>query len=60
MGLVKNLFVKQTNHTVKSLGKKKNNIIMIIINKYEITKQIIVNVSKQYLSTIKKPSASQF
>ena len=48
MGLVKNLSVKQTNHTVKSLGKKKKK------KKNEITKQINVNVLKQYLSVVKR------
>ena len=45
LGLVKNLSVKQTNHTVKRLGNKKKN---------EITKQINVNVLKQYLSMVKR------
>ena len=46
LGLVKSLSVKQANHTVKSLGNKKKI--------YKITKQINVNVLKQYLSTIKR------
>ena len=50
MGLVKNLFVKQTNHTVKSLGKNKKKKKK---EKNEITKQINVNVLKQYISAVK-------
>ena len=46
LGLVKNLSVKNTNHTAKSLGNKKK--------KKKITKQINVNVLKQYLSAVKK------
>ena len=42
LGLVNNLSVKQTNHTVKSLVNTK------------ITKQINVNVLKQYLSMVKR------
>ena len=50
LGLVKNLSVKQTNHTVKSLGNTK---IIIIIKIKIITKQINVNVLKRYLSAVK-------